>query len=124
MPVERAHEHPTFELGGNAITSFAAPSRGSDDLALFRADLPAGAGFPPHRHDHFDVFAVLSGGVDVHLGEEVHAIAAGDSAVVPPGVLHWVEAGPSGAALVVTMLAGTVMIREDDGSQVVPAWVS
>ena len=26
VPVERADEHPTFELGGNTITSLAAPT--------------------------------------------------------------------------------------------------
>ena len=61
MPVERAADHPTFELGGNAITSLAAPARGSEETALFRIDLPAGGGLPPHHHDHFDVFTILTG---------------------------------------------------------------
>src|SRR5437762_4488437 len=33
MPVERAHDHPTFELGGNAVTSLAAPGRGATEAA-------------------------------------------------------------------------------------------
>jgi len=36
VPVEHADEHPTFELGGNTITSLAAPGRGADEAALFR----------------------------------------------------------------------------------------
>lgn len=68
MPVERAHDHPTFELGEVRITSIAAPARGSDETALFRADIPAGAGLPPHRHDHFDVFTVTAGTATFHLG--------------------------------------------------------
>ena len=51
MPVERADEHPVFELGGNTITSLAAPSRGADEAALYRVEVPAGGGLPPHRHD-------------------------------------------------------------------------
>jgi hypothetical protein len=35
-----------------------------------------------------------------------------------------VEAGPDGATIVVTMLAGTKLIREDDGTVLVPPWVS
>jgi hypothetical protein len=40
MPIERSADHPMFELGGNAITSFAAPARGSAEVALYRADVP------------------------------------------------------------------------------------
>jgi quercetin dioxygenase-like cupin family protein len=124
MPVERAEDHPTFELGGNAITSLAAPARGSDEAALFRIDLPPGGGLPPHHHDHFDVFTITSGDARVHLGDDEAAISAGDSVVVPPDVVHWLEAGGAGASIVVTMLAHTKLIRVDDGSVVVPPWVS
>jgi quercetin dioxygenase-like cupin family protein len=123
MPVERAADHPIFEIGGNAVTSLAAPSRGADEAALFRIDVPAGGGLPPHRHDHFDVFTVSAGGGTMYLGDEVTALVAGDSVVVPPQELHWIEAGPDGATIVVTMLAGTKLIREDDGTVIVPPWV-
>jgi hypothetical protein len=61
MPIERSADHPTFELGVNHVTSLAAPARGSDEVALFRTDLPPGGGLPPHRHDHFDIFTLVSG---------------------------------------------------------------
>ena len=123
MPVERAADHPTFEVGGNAIVSLAAPERGSDETALFRVDLPPGGALPRHHHDHFDVFTVTAGRGTMHLGEEVAELVMGDAVVVPPDVVHWLEAGPEGASIVVTMLPGTKMIREDDGSVVVPPWV-
>ena len=124
MPVERAADHPIFEIGGNAVTSLAAPARGAEEAALFQVAVPPGGGLPPHRHDHFDVFTVTAGGGTVHVGDEVSTIVAGDSVVVPPGELHWVVAGDEGATIVVTMLAGTNLIREDDGTIVVPPWVS
>jgi quercetin dioxygenase-like cupin family protein len=123
MPVERAADHPTFEIGGNAVTSYAAPARGSGEAALFRIDLPAGSGLPPHRHDHFDVFTVAEGSGELHLGEDVHQIVAGDSVVIPPGDLHWMVAGPGGASIVVTMHPGTKLIREADGVEMIPPWV-
>jgi len=123
MPVERAADHPRFEIGGNAVTSYATPERGSDETALFRIDLPPGSGLPPHRHDHYDVFTVTAGGGTMHIDEETIDIATGDAVVVPPGALHWLDAGAEGASIVVTMLAGTKLIREDDGSVVVPPWV-
>jgi len=123
MPVERAAEHPSFELGGNSITSYAAPARGADEAALFRIDVPAGGGLPRHHHDHLDVFVVEAGAGTFHLGEETIELAEGDSVVVPIGDWHHFVAGPDGAAIVVTMLAGTKLVRED-GSEVVPPWVS
>lgn len=123
MPVERAADHPTYEIGGNAVVSLAAPERGSAEAALFRIDLPAGGGLPPHRHDHFDVFTVTAGGGTMHLDGASTELVPGDAVVVPPDALHWLEAGVHGASIVVTMLPGTKLIREDDGSVVVPPWV-
>jgi quercetin dioxygenase-like cupin family protein len=123
MPIERAADHPTFELGGNAITSLAAPARGSDESALFRIDLPAGGSLPAHHHDHFDVFTVTAGSATMHIGEEESEVVTGDAVVVPPETVHRLTAGSDGATIVVTMLAHTKLFREDDGSVVVPPWV-
>lgn len=124
MPIERAADHPTFELGGNAITSLAAPARGSDETALFRVDLPAAGALPVHHHDHFDVFTVTAGSASMYIDTDVSQIGVGDAVVVPPEAIHWLEAGPDGATIVVTMLAHTKLFREDDGSVGVPPWVS
>jgi len=123
MPIERAADHPTFELGGNAITSLAAPARGSDETALFRIDLPAGGSLPAHHHDHFDVFTVTAGSATMYIGEEENEVISGDAVVVPPETVHWLTAGDHGASIVVTMLAHTKLVRADDGSVVVPPWV-
>jgi len=124
MPVERAADHPTFELGGNTITSLAAPARGADEAALFRIDVPGGGGLPAHHHDHLDVFSVERGGGTFHIGEDTFELTAGDSVVVPIGEVHYLVAGPEGASMVVTMLAGTILVRADDGVELVPPWVS
>ncbi|MGZ5295391.1 MAG: cupin domain-containing protein [Actinomycetota bacterium] len=122
MPIERPADHPTFELGGNAITSYAAPARGSVEVALYRADVPPGGGLPPHTHDHFDVFTVVAGGGVFHLGDDTAELAVGDSAVVPVGVRHFLEAGSEGASIIVAMHPGTRLIR-DDGVGAIPEWV-
>jgi quercetin dioxygenase-like cupin family protein len=124
VPVERTADHPTFELGGNTITSLAAPSRGAHEAALFRISLPPGGGLPAHHHDHLDVFAVEAGGGTFHIDDASFELAAGDSVVVPVGAVHYLEAGDDGASIVVTMLAGTTLVRADDGSEIVPPWVS
>ena len=123
MPIERAADHPTFELGGNAITSLAAPARGSDETALFRIDLPPGGALPAHQHDHFDVFTVTAGTATRHIGDDAADVEVGDAVVVPPETVHWLTAGDGGVSIVVTMLAQTKLIRADDGSVTVPPWV-
>jgi len=122
MPVERANEHPTHDLGGNTVTSLAAPSRGSSEVALFRTEVPAGGGLPRHHHDHLDVFTVERGGGTFSIDEDRFPVGVGDSVVVPTGAWHHLEAGSDGATITVAMLAGTKLIRED-GSETVPPWV-
>jgi quercetin dioxygenase-like cupin family protein len=123
MPIERAHEHPTFEAGGNTVTSFAAPSRGATEVALFRTEVPPGGGIARHHHDHLDVFTLERGSCTFFVGEESLEVSPGDSMVIPIGVWHHFEAGADGATLTVVMLGGTSFIRED-GSRSVPRWLS
>jgi quercetin dioxygenase-like cupin family protein len=122
MPVERANEHPVHDLGGNTITSLAAPSRGATEVALFRTEVPTGGGLTRHRHDHLDVFTVERGGGEFSIGDERFPVGPGDSVVVPVGEWHRLDAGPDGATLTVAMLGGTKLVRED-GSESVPPWV-
>ncbi len=121
MPVARADDHPSFELAGNTITGFASPSRGATECILYRVEVPPGGELPAHRHDHQDVFTVAAGSGTMFIDDEVHPIGPGDSVVVPTGALHRLEAADDGAAILVTMLAGTKFIRED-GSGSVPPW--
>jgi quercetin dioxygenase-like cupin family protein len=123
MSIERAHEHPTFEAGGNTVTSLAAPSRGATEAALFRTEVPPGGGIPRHHHDHLDVFTLERGSCTFFVGDEVVEVGPGDSMVIPIGVWHHLEAGPDGATITVAMLGGTLFIRED-GSGSVPPWLS
>jgi len=123
MPLERANEHPVHDLGGNTITSLAAPSRGSSEVALFRTEVPPRGGLPRHHHDHLDVFTVERGGGEFSIGDERFRVGPGDSVVVPVGAWHHLDAGEEGATITVAMLGGTKLVRED-GSQTVPPWVS
>ncbi|GIU98378.1 MAG: hypothetical protein KatS3mg013_2181 [Actinomycetota bacterium] len=123
MPVERAADHPTFDLAGNAVTSYAAPGRSGSEVALFRVELPAGSAVPRHHHDHTESFVVLAGSGTMHLGEEAVAVGEGDVVVVPVGTWHRLEAGAHGVTIVSAMPASTRFTRED-GSTSVPPWVA
>ena len=123
MPVRRPDDHPQFDLGGDTITSLASPSIGADESVLFRIDLPPGGGLLKHHHDHLDVCTLERGSRTIHIDDEPTMVSMGDVVVVPTGAWHFFVAGEDGATLVVTMLAGTKLIRED-GSETVPPWAS
>ena len=83
MPVERAEEHPMFELGGeHDHEPGRAECRGAAEAALYRARRgPAGAAGP--HHDHLDVFSVDRVRGTAHRRRVLLGVAAGDSVVVP-----------------------------------------
>ena len=123
MPVVRSSEARRFEMDGFAVTSLAAPSVGSSETALMRAEIEPGRGLPPHRHDHEEVFHVLRGRGTVLIGEEEVEIGEGDTVMVPVGELHRPRAGEEPLVLLATMRAGTAMITEDGERRVAP-WVA
>jgi quercetin dioxygenase-like cupin family protein len=122
MPVVRRDEAPMFELGGVRVRGGASPSRGANDVLLFRVILEDDAAMPRHTHDHDEVYQVVSGSATAVVGDESYEVREGDTVVIPAGVQHeaFVDAGRS-AELVSSMLKGTVMIRPN-GERVAPPW--
>jgi quercetin dioxygenase-like cupin family protein len=122
MPVIRRDEAPTFELGAVRVRGGASPSRGANDLLLFRVFLEDGAAMPRHTHDHDEVYQVVSGSATAVIGGDRFEVAEGDTVIVPAGAEHqaFVDGGRR-AELVSSMLRGTVMIRPS-GERVTPPW--
>jgi quercetin dioxygenase-like cupin family protein len=58
------------------------------DLAVIAEQIGVGDSVPLHRHSIDEVIFYLSGEVDVRLGDENHAVRAGDIMVIPAGVAH------------------------------------
>jgi quercetin dioxygenase-like cupin family protein len=122
MPVIRRDEAPMFELGGVRVRGGASPSRGANEVLLFRVILENDAAMPRHTHDHDEVYQVVSGSATAVLGDESYEVREGDTVVIPAGVEHeaFVDAGRA-VDLVSSMLTGTVMIRPN-GERVAPPW--
>ncbi|GLU34062.1 cupin [Trinickia caryophylli] len=68
--------------GGRA--SFIHAERFS--LAFWKLD--AGAVLPLHRHPHEMAPNVMSGAIDLTVGDETYRLRAGDTFVIPPDVPH------------------------------------
>jgi quercetin dioxygenase-like cupin family protein len=63
-----------------------------------------GAAFPAHRHPQEQITIVQSGSVEMTIGDDVHALGAGDFTVVAPDVQHGVIAGAAGAEILAVIV--------------------
>ena len=62
------------------------------DLSVIEERVPPGGAEVPHLHERArQLFYVLSGALVLRLGAREHAVAAGQSLEVPPGVPHAVS---------------------------------
>ncbi|QAA92645.1 cupin domain-containing protein [Pollutimonas thiosulfatoxidans] len=64
---------------------------GSEAVTLALHKLYPGHEISPHSHPNEQVVYILEGEVDFHIGDEVHRVKAGGLAVIPPGIVHYVE---------------------------------
>jgi quercetin dioxygenase-like cupin family protein len=122
MPILRFDDAPRFDLNGIAVRGLASPSRGATETMSYRVDLTAGQALPEHRHDHEEVFHVLSGRLTLSLDGEETVLGPGDTVMIAPGVSHFSYVdGDGDATLLAVMPVGTIMIRPD-GERVAPPW--
>lgn len=73
--------------------------RSGDQLsaALFR--LGPGAVVPRHHHPNEEFGQVLSGSLELHVGEDVDVIQVGSGFLIPADLVHFAVAGRSGCVL-------------------------
>ena len=64
-------------------------ARGAPNFAIRRFTLAAGGNVPKHTNEVEHEQYVLSGEYTVGIGEEEHTVSAGDSLLIPAGVVHW-----------------------------------
>ncbi len=124
MPVIRSAEAVVFEAHGARFSSYASSATGSEQLRVWRTEVPeAGTGMP-HRISREEVFAVIEGQVRLALDAETHTLGAGDVAVVPAGTLLRLDnLGPGPAALWVSTSAG-LEAELADGTRMSPPWAA
>jgi quercetin dioxygenase-like cupin family protein len=59
-----------------------------DKLMLLEIEFEAGGGVPPHSHPHEQISYVLRGKMEYVVDGATFVLEAGQSAVVPGGVVH------------------------------------
>ncbi|MEE6209741.1 cupin domain-containing protein [Salarchaeum sp. III] len=64
---------------------------GAPNFAMRRFVLDAGASVPEHTNEVEHEQYVLAGEYTVGIGGEEYVVSAGDSLLIPAGVVHWYE---------------------------------
>ncbi|MFC4011861.1 cupin domain-containing protein [Nonomuraea purpurea] len=105
------------------MTTFASPTQGGASWSLWRVDAKPGAEGPVHTIDGEQVWSWVGGSAVVELAGERYTVAAGDTVVMPAGVVRRVVAGPGGGySAIVTAPAG-VRAAVDGADYGVPPWI-
>jgi quercetin dioxygenase-like cupin family protein len=76
----------SFETPNAVMRTYASPEHTGTALAVWRAEMAPGAAGPDHVVDVEQILVVIEGRLDAEVGDETHALAAGDSLVLPAGV--------------------------------------
>ena len=78
-------EAAIFDVPDTHVIAYAAPSRGSTELCLWRIDIAPGSTSPLHHMDCEEVFLCLDGRAVVVTSAEERLLQAGDCLVLAPG---------------------------------------
>ncbi len=86
---EEVEERPVEHAQGARMQVLVGPLDGAENFVLRRFKLDPGGIIPRHRHpvvEHEQY--VLSGRIQLQLGEEVREVTAGTAVYIPAGVPH------------------------------------
>ena len=75
---------PRFDIPGVGFTGIAAPSRGTQETALWRALVAPGSDGAVHQVTREEIILAVSGEGVVRIGGEAHRLSPGDAFAVPP----------------------------------------
>src|SRR3954451_18294791 len=85
MTLIAAADAAIFDLPDTHVVAYAAPSRGSAELCLWRIDITPGATSPLHHMDCEEVFLCVAGQAVLVTSEGERQVAAGDCVVLSSG---------------------------------------
>ncbi|WP_051341572.1 quercetin 2,3-dioxygenase [Pseudonocardia spinosispora] len=87
--VVRAGQGPAIWMVGDTYTLKATSESTGGAFALIEASIPSGGGPPPHIHTREDeAFYLLSGQLQVSVGDETTLVRGGDFVYLPRGIAH------------------------------------
>lgn len=122
MPVIRSDDAVVHEMHGARFVSYAAPSRGSEELCAWRVELPAGSVGVAHTITREQIFCVLSGTLRVTLDGGPSVVTSGDVIVFRAG--STVSVDNPGDSVATAWVTTSVGLRAElgDGTRITPPW--
>ncbi len=79
----------TFTMLGTSMRFIATAASTGGRYAVLEQVTPPGWGPPRHIHTHEDeIFYILEGSYELHVGDERRIVSPGSSAVLPRGIPH------------------------------------
>lgn len=92
-PLVRRSEEIDYEdvsaADGMAKGVLIGEEQGAPNFAIRRFELEPGASVPEHTNEVEHEQYVLSGEYTVGIGKDEYSVSAGDSLLIPAGVVHW-----------------------------------
>ena len=124
MPIIHALEVRRHETPNAVMSTLASPSLGSAELSVWRVVMTAGQRGPEHTFDGEQVWTIMSGAADAELDGETHALAPGDTLVLPARAIRRIAAGDDGFEALVAARAGARALLTDGTDRGTPPWIA
>jgi mannose-6-phosphate isomerase-like protein (cupin superfamily) len=114
-----------FDVPDTHVIAYAAPSRGSTELCLWRIDIAPGSISPLHHMDCEEVFLCLDGRAVVVTSAEERLLQAGDCLVLTPGTdFSFRVVGDEPFRALACIRAGGKATMALSGDTFVPPWAA
>jgi quercetin dioxygenase-like cupin family protein len=124
MPVIHRADARRTETPNAVMTTLASPTQGGAGRSLWRVDMRPGEAGPEHAFDAEQVWTVIEGAATVQLEGATHAVAKGDTVVMPAGSVRRVTSAPAGFAAIVSAPPGARARLADGADKGVPPWIA
>ncbi|WP_232661941.1 cupin domain-containing protein [Pseudonocardia sp. TRM90224] len=124
MPIIHSTDARRTETPNGVMTTFASPTQGGTAIAMWRVDgVPASVG-PDHTFDADQIWTIVDGALTVDLDGESHALAPGDTIVMPAGVRRQVHAGAERGFAAIVAAPGDAKASAGGSEPVLPGWIA
>jgi quercetin dioxygenase-like cupin family protein len=121
----RREDRRTTETPNGVMTTYASPTLGGAELALWHVAIPAGKAGPLHSFDGEQVWTITAGAARLELGDEELNLQTGDSVVLPSDVLRRLTADPADGFEALVAARPGIRARMPDGTdRGVPPWIA
>jgi quercetin dioxygenase-like cupin family protein len=123
-PTVTAGERRVAETPNAVMTTLASPTLGGSTASLWLVEMHPSAVGPEHAFDGELIWALTRGAGRLTADGSTCALEAGDTVVLPGGVMRQFSAGPDGFTAVVSGPGVSAVTRADGEPAGVPPWVA